>query len=79
MNEGSNHSPLYASSCNMASSPVAVSQKVDETLRKHLVSKARDRCMSLIEDFGKCTDGKFFSVAWSCRTQFNEMNECMHR
>lgn len=79
MGRAFNHSTHCAIACNMADSPVAVSQKVDETLRKHLVSKARDRCASLIEDFGKCTDGKFFSVAWSCRTQFNEMNECMHR
>lgn len=76
---GFNHSLLQLLGRNMADSPLAVSQKVDETLRKHLVAKARERCASLIEDFGKCTDGKFFSVAWSCRAQFNEMNECMHR
>ena len=63
----------------MTDSTLQVSQKVDETLRKHLVAKARDRCLSLIEDFGRCTNGKFFSVTWACRKEFNEMNECMHK
>ena len=67
------------SATTMAESPVAVSAKVEETLRKHLLARARERCAPIIEDFSKCTDGRTISVVWKCRTQFNEMNECLHR
>jgi COX assembly protein 1 len=59
--------------------PVAVSGRVEETLRKHLVARARERCAPVIEDFNKCTSENQFTVIISCRTQFNEMNECLHR
>lgn len=59
--------------------PIAVTAKVDETLRKHLLARARERCAPVIEDFSKCSSGRTVTVVWTCRTQFNEMNECLHK
>lgn len=59
--------------------PVAVSGRVEETLRKHLLARARERCAPLMDDFSKCTHENQVTVIIACRAQFNEMNECLHR
>ncbi|CAN6478775.1 unnamed protein product [Victoria cruziana] len=56
-----------------------VKKKVEEALRSKMKEKALKECNDYVAKYAECAKGRTISVAWRCRQQANELNECLHQ
>ncbi|XP_031491611.1 uncharacterized protein LOC116258563 [Nymphaea colorata] len=56
-----------------------VKKKVEEALRSKMKEKALKECNGYVAKYAECAKGRTISVAWRCRQQANELNECLHQ
>ncbi|EFJ31273.1 hypothetical protein SELMODRAFT_82262 [Selaginella moellendorffii] len=55
-----------------------VQKKVEEELRSKMKAQAFRKCDPVVAKYAECAKGRTFSMAWACRAQAKEMNECLH-
>ncbi|RHZ66639.1 hypothetical protein Glove_306g33 [Diversispora epigaea] len=51
----------------------------EEKLYDKLKQNARKNCDDEVRDFVECTNGKVFSVMWTCKKQLKTMNLCLKK
>lgn len=51
--------------------------KIEKQFRDELISNAKKNCVSFTEMYVDCARNRTFSIAWACRKQLNDMNNCM--
>eukprot|EP00249_Psilotum_nudum_P000673 c12765_g1_i1 orf=304-576(+) len=56
-----------------------VQKKVEEALRSKMKARALKECDALVAKFADCAKGRTLSVAWRCRAESRELNECLHQ
>jgi COX assembly protein 1 len=54
-----------------------VPRAVEEALIEKLRENSRIKCKDRVAAYAECTKDKTLSVAWACRDQLNNMNECL--
>ncbi|KAI5474983.1 cytochrome c oxidase biogenesis protein Cmc1-like protein [Pseudohyphozyma bogoriensis] len=55
----------------------ALSRSEEDKLVKKCQSEALKLCEKPVGAFTKCAEGRTVTVAWSCRTEFKAMQDCM--
>ncbi|KAF8223995.1 hypothetical protein L208DRAFT_1369677 [Tricholoma matsutake] len=55
----------------------ALSRREEETLLKTTKARALRECDAFVKEFADCSSGRTLSVAWTCRTHLNKLQECM--
>ncbi|PPQ89414.1 hypothetical protein CVT25_002232 [Psilocybe cyanescens] len=55
----------------------SLSRREEETLLKATKANALRECDVLVKAFAACASGRTVSVAWECRGQLKEVQECM--
>ncbi|KDR85117.1 hypothetical protein GALMADRAFT_53056 [Galerina marginata CBS 339.88] len=55
----------------------SLSRREEETLLKTTKVYALRECDAVVKEFAACTSGRTVSVAWQCRDQLKQVQNCM--
>jgi len=55
----------------------SLSRREEETLLKTTKAHALRECDVVVKEFAACASGRTISVAWACRNQLKQVQDCM--